>query len=425
MSETTTTAPRGSLWRSAGFRRLWLAQTAPLAGAAVSTLALPLVAVLSLHASPFTVGLLAAMAYLPFLVLGLPVGVWIDGRLRRPLLVAGDVVRVLAWASIPLASALGTLTLGHLLVVGAVLGIVNVVTNIAGQALLPDLLGDDRLVEANAKLAIGETASDVAGPIAAGLVISWTSAPAALAVAAVTALCSLVALRRLRVEERIEVAKATRSTGAVAEGWRLMFGDQLLSRFALWAAVYNGAQGVVTAVLLIFMTRHLGFSAALTGALFAVASATALLGSLLIDRHAETARVGPVLVLSAAVAAFSYVLLPLVPSDGGTLAIVLVGAALAIDEAASIVCVVLVQSVRIDPSVMGRVMASARFLTMGAIPLGTLAGGVLAELVGVRTTLAIGSGLMLLSVPIIASGEVLRLRSLPARRVGVRAGSAA
>src|SRR2546421_12715583 len=114
--------PRGGLWRHRDFVRLWAAQTVSQFGSQVTGLALPLAAILVLHASAFEVALLNTFDVLPFLLFSLPAGVWVDRLPRRPILIAGDLGRAAALLSIPLAAAYGGLTIGQLYVVGFVAG---------------------------------------------------------------------------------------------------------------------------------------------------------------------------------------------------------------------------------------------------------------------------------------------------------------
>ena len=100
---TTPVAPeprRPSLWRHGDFVRMWTGQTISLAGSQVTLLALPLTAILVFKASAFQVGALSTVEFLPFMLLGLPVGVWVDRLRRRPILVAADVLPLRWWVLI-------------------------------------------------------------------------------------------------------------------------------------------------------------------------------------------------------------------------------------------------------------------------------------------------------------------------------------
>src|SRR5205814_5062211 len=128
------------------FLKLWSADSISKAGTQVSVLAIPLVAVLILGASAFEVALLGTIEFLPFILFTLPAGVWIDRLRRRPILIAGDVVRAVSLASIPLAYQLGVLSIYQLYLVGFINGIATVFFDVADQSYLPAIVGRDQLV---------------------------------------------------------------------------------------------------------------------------------------------------------------------------------------------------------------------------------------------------------------------------------------
>src|SRR5215210_4900662 len=116
----------GGLWRHADFRRLWAAQTASLFGSEITALALPLMAVLLLNASPGQMGVLAAAGTAPFLLCSLLAGVWVDRRHRRPMLIGADLARAALLLSIPVAARMGVLRIEQLYVVTFVVGVFSV-----------------------------------------------------------------------------------------------------------------------------------------------------------------------------------------------------------------------------------------------------------------------------------------------------------
>ncbi|MDP9241899.1 MAG: MFS transporter, partial [Actinomycetota bacterium] len=153
-----------SLWRHVDFMKLWSAETVSQLGTQVTILALPLTAVLVLNATPFEVGLLGTAEFLPFLLIGLPAGVWVDRLRRRPILILGDLGRALALGSVPLAYELGVLHIVQLYVVAFVSGICTVFFDVAYQSYLPSLVDRDQLVEGNSKLEISRSGAQLAGP---------------------------------------------------------------------------------------------------------------------------------------------------------------------------------------------------------------------------------------------------------------------
>src|SRR5689334_4530885 len=121
-------------------RKLWLGQTVSMAGSSITTVALPLVAVLTLQASPLQMGLLSALTVLPHLVFGLPAGLIVDRMSLRRLLVVADVGRAVLLGSIPAAAAAGVLGIGQLYVVAVVAGVFALLADTAAQTLMPALV---------------------------------------------------------------------------------------------------------------------------------------------------------------------------------------------------------------------------------------------------------------------------------------------
>src|SRR3989442_838120 len=169
-----------ALWRHSDFMKLWLAQTISVFGDQFTGLAIPLIAVLMLQATPGQMGLLTAVERAPFLLIGLFAGVWVDRLPRRPILVAGDLGRAAVLLTIPLAALLGGLRMPHLYAVGLLVGVLTLFFDVAYQAFLPALVGRQQLVEGNSKLEATRSLANLAGPSVAGVVIQALSAPIAI-----------------------------------------------------------------------------------------------------------------------------------------------------------------------------------------------------------------------------------------------------
>jgi MFS family permease len=184
----------GTLLGQPGFRRLWFGQTISEFGSEVTTLALPLAAVLVLHASTFQVGLLTTTGFAGFLLIGLPAGVWVDRVRRKPVMIAADVIRALVLASIPVAYGLGVLTLAQLYVVTFICGVAAVFFDVAYMSLVPGLVGRQHIAEANAKLQATVSVAQVSGPSAAGFLIGLLSAPVAFLADAASFVVSVLSL---------------------------------------------------------------------------------------------------------------------------------------------------------------------------------------------------------------------------------------
>src|SRR5439155_13009228 len=147
------------LWRSPDFRRLWTSLTITAFGAQITNLALPLTAALLLQATPFQMGVLVALETLPFALVSLHAGVLLDRVRKLPIVIIADLGRGVALLAIPLTAWLGVLSIEILFVVGFLCGVQNVIGGAAYQVLLAQMAGRKRLVEANAKTALGETSA--------------------------------------------------------------------------------------------------------------------------------------------------------------------------------------------------------------------------------------------------------------------------
>ncbi len=421
---TTTVLPAAapsapSLARQPDFRRLWAGYTVSAVGSEVTVLAVPVTAAVLLGASALQMGLLTASATLPHLVLGLLAGVWVD-RLprRRPLLVAADLLAAAALVSIPLAWALGALTVGQLVAVELVVGSCRVVFRPAYQSHLPDVVPHAQLTEASGHLRASESAAMLAGPGLGGLLVQALTAPVAVVVDAASFLVSAAFLRRLRTPEREAPADRPRRPlrRELAEGLGTVVTDPSLRAVAGAAANLNLFGMVVMALFVVYATRELGFSAGLVGVVLTLGGVGALLGALLAPRLARRLGTGRTLVLGSVVFSFGLFAVPLASGPRWLELAVIGGGELVgglgvmlFDVSASGLVLSLVATDR-----LGRVSACMGFLTQGVKPLGALAGGALGTALGLHPALwlaAVGASTTLLWTvfsPLRRGGDVQR-----------------
>src|SRR5690242_13395631 len=210
------------------FRRLWIGETVSQFGTMISLLALPLVAILYLHATTFEVGLLTMLDSIAFLLVGLPAGAWVDRMRFRWVLIVNDVTRAVALGSIPLAQLLGVLTIGQMYVVAFVVSVSTVFFDVAYQSYLPALVDREALVEGNSKLQASESVSQIAGPGLGGLLIQALTAPYAVLVDALSFLWSAAWVGRIRMRPPKPERKPNRHLGReIAEGLKFVVGNRL------------------------------------------------------------------------------------------------------------------------------------------------------------------------------------------------------
>ncbi|MFD8530755.1 MFS transporter [Streptosporangium canum] len=404
-----------SLFRHRNFMLLFSADTISQFGTQISLLALPLVAVLALGAGEFETGLLIAAETAAFLLVGLPAGVWVDRMRRRRILIAADLVRGALLASVPITWWLGALTLPHLYGVALGMGLATVFFDIAYQSYLPSLVGRDQLVDGNAKLEIVRSAAGVAGPGAGGGLIQVLTAPVAVLADAVSFLGSALFLWRIdAVEQTLDPAERRGLLKEIGEGLRFVATHRILRMIAASTATANFTGGMLAAVEMIFLTRVLGLSPGAIGLLFSAAALGGLVGAAIVGTVGRRAGTARTIWLSILVTGPFMLLVPLSGPGWGT-------SLFAIGMFMNGVGVVLynVSQVSFRQSVtpehmLGRMNATMRFVVWGTLPLGGLAGGVLGEIFGARTTLWISVLLALLAVVPLLLSPLRTMRDLPA-----------
>lgn len=405
----------GGLWRHADFRRLWAAHSASLFGSEITALALPLIAVLLLDASPVQMGVLAAAGTAPFLLCSLLAGVWVDRRSRRPVLIVADVVRAGLLLSIPVAAWLGLLHLGQLYAVIFVVGILSVFFEVADYAYVPSLVGRESVVEANSKLQISHSAAEAGGPGVAGLLVQAISAPGAIVLDAVSFIVSAVFLRRIETPEPPIDRPASHGVRRDIEaGLRALLSHRLLRPIVLGSIVDSIFVKAIAAIFVLYATRQLAISPLVLGAILAAGGVGAIPGALLSAPAARRFGVGPTIIGGWFIGAGTWLLVPLAT---GPFTVPILAASTLLGGIAGTIVNVQQWSLRqlVTPDALqGRVTASHRFLVYGAYPLGALLGGWLGAVLGLRPAIAL-CAVGALTAPLwVLYSPLRRLREHPA-----------
>jgi MFS family permease len=404
----------------AGFRRFWAADVVSRVGDATTILALPLIAILILGGGAFEVGLIGVAQLLAAVAFGLPAGAVVDrlGR-RRETMIAADLGRAVSLLTIPVAAALGVLTLGHLLIVAAINASLASFFDVASSAIVPRLVGRSNLVEANAKLAVGRSAAEVSGPAIAGALIGFVGAAAAIVFDALSFVASAVALGGIR-RDAADDLDAEGSPGPrrsiradIVAGARFVVAQPLVRAVTATACWNNAVRTVAFTVLLVYAVRDVGLAPAVIGLAFAIGNVGFLVGGLVATRYTRRLGLGRAMVVSVSCFGPAMTLVVVAPPS-------LLGPAIAVMAFVngfgiathSVNQISLRQSVTPE-RMLARVAAVTRLLIMGALPLGAAIGGILGSVVGVHATLALGAvGLYAAAIPYLIS-PVHRLRSLP------------
>src|ERR1700683_471492 len=302
------------LLRDATYRRLWTSILISSFGGQVTLLALPLTAAVLLHASPTQMGNLTAMETLPFILLSLPTGVWLDRIRKLPVYVVGELTVACAVATVPLAWWLGWLSIAWLYMVGFLIGAVNTTAGSAAQIVLTQIVPRERLVEAHAKNSLATSSAEVTGPAAAGALIKLTGAPIALLANACLLLTSASILRGVPVKETPSKVNPP-FWAAMREGLDFVRGHKLLVTMASCVGIWQMCSQAATVVQILFAIHQLGLSERGVGFSYVALGVGTVFASANGHRVVRRLGPGPTFVLGFAISGTGWLVLSLAPAN--------------------------------------------------------------------------------------------------------------
>ncbi|WP_406209754.1 MFS transporter [Streptomyces sp. NBC_01017] len=408
---------RGSLWRSPDFLRLWAAQSISETGTQIGQLAVPLLAIGALHVSATELGFLTSARMLPFIVLALPAGAMLDRMRRLPVMIGSDIARALLLAGVPVAYALGMLTLAQLYVAVLLVGAFTVTFDVSYQSYLPALVRREELADANAKLTVSSSAAEMAGPAVAGLLAGVVGAAATVLLDALSFLASGLLCRAIRrpepEPERADPGTPRSLSKEIGEGLGFILRQRVLRAVAACASLLNLSYAMLTVLLTLYMVRSLDYSSAKVGVVFSVGGVGLVAGAMCASRLIERLGYGRSIMSGVVLCAAGLALMPAAspalsfPFLAGGYFVFGFGAPLF-----NIAQVTLRQAITPD-RLQGRMNASIRFVIWSTIAVGGPLAGFLAETVGMRSAIATGAVIGVLAwLPLLGS-SVLSLRRLP------------
>lgn len=406
----------GRLWRHGDFVKFWLGQVPPIIGGQAIQLAVPTVAILALHAGPIEMGILMGLRFVPFLVLGLPAGVWVDRLPRRRVMAATDVVTVIANLSIPLAAAAGRLRIEQLYAVATVNGTAALFFDVAFQSYLLRLVGRESLVEGNAKLTANASVSSLLGPALGGALVQLVGAARAVGAGALGYALSFAALVAIRFREAPAAGAPPRRhfLHELAEGVRFTLGDAVLRRIVLCAALHNTGSMMVTTVLLLFAYGQLGLSPLAVGLAFAAGGLASLAGSSSAAAVERRLGGGATLIITQVLTGLSFLAIPLALLGAPALVLAAAQALLGYQRAIFNVIQVSFRQALTPDHLQGRMHATIRTVIWGVYPVGALLGGAFGDRAGLAAAIVAGGLLSLGSAAFLVERSVLGMQPEPA-----------
>ena len=405
-----------SLWQHADFLKLWVGQTVSRLGSVVTRTALPLVALLVLGAGPFELAFLVIAQSLSVLLVGLVAGAWVDRLRRRPILIASDVARAALLFTVPLAQALGALRMEQLYAVAFLAGCLDVVFSAAYPAYVPSLIGVDRVVEGNSKLATSSAIAEVGGPGLAGALVQIISAPFAILVDALSYLVSALSVALIRTPEPARPAReaSSRVIGEISEGLRVVRGHKVVFPLAARSIIAHVSGAFYGVLYSLYLLNELHLDPFLLGIVISAGGVGSLVGSVFASRVVRAIGIGPAIVWMAAGASAIGILTPLAQGPVALATIMvflpqLIGDGL--QTIGGVAEISLVQGL-VPDRILGRTNATLEVVSHGVgYPIGALIAAFIAEQIGVRGAIAVGWAGMAASLLFLVFSPVPRVRT--------------
>jgi MFS family permease len=401
------------LRENVNFRRYYVGQSVSLLGDQIALIALPLTAVLALHASPGQMGVLTTVALVPNLLFSLHAGVWLDrlGRRRQAMLVA-DAARGLVTLTIPIAYAFGHLTWTQLYVTAFLLGSFSVVFYVAYGGLFQTIAPRERYVEANALLHGTRGASFLLGTSLGGALVQLLRGPYAMAVDAGSFLWSALFLSRIDAEEPPGAAP---ETGDVMSGLRWIRNNAVMRAELLGVATINLFNFMYFALIMLYLTRALGLRPATIGIVLGIAAVGTLGTSAVTGRLSRRFGVGPVFLAGCFLFPAPLII---VPAAGGPhwFVIALLFTAELLSGVGLMMLDILAGAISaavVPPSMRSRASGAFQVVNYGVRPIGTAVAGVLGSTIGVRPTLWIATVGALLGMAFLLPSPLRTMREVP------------
>ncbi|MCA9889333.1 MAG: MFS transporter [Anaerolineae bacterium] len=380
------------LWRSPDFMKLWVGQTVSEFGSHITGTGLPLVAVITLAASPSELGVLAALGSVPILLFSLVAGVWVDRLPRRPIMIASDIGRMILLLTVPLAALTGHLSMPLLYIVTIGLSMLTLFFNVAYRSVLPGLVSREHLLEGNTKLATSSSLAEVGGPAIAGLLVERLTAPIAIILDALTFLISALSLGLMRKAEPPSVKHQPESMRrAMRTGFDVILHDPILRALVIAHTLRAFFGSFFAALYSLYVIRELGLTPLALGIIIGAGGVGALIGSVLAERVTQKYGIGTILTLLPLLSAPLGLLTPLAAGPPLLAAGMLMIPQLFGDAMWAIhgINEISLQQALIPDHLLGRANATVFFLSQGIAPIGALLAGAIASASSARFTLLI------------------------------------
>ncbi len=373
-----------SLWHNRDYLLLWSGQTISSLGTNISQMAFPLL-MLNLTKSPFQAGLAGALRLLPYFLFGLPAGALVDRWDRKRVMLLCDLGRAMSLVSIPLALALGHLTLLQLDINALIEGTLYVFFDLAEAASLPRVVLSDQLPKATAQNALTGGITNLIGP-ALGIVLYGLRSLLPFVVDALSYLCSSLSLAciKTRFQQEHQMAQRRSLLTKIYVGLEWLWHQPLLRLLALFTGLINLVFPDTSALIVLVLARQQATATVAIGLIFSVASLGYVTGSLLSERLLRRLRLRRLIIVSCWLFAlfWSFYLF-----STGFAALLMITILLSLVDPIYDIAQFSYRAALIPDELQGRVNSAYRLIALSTPPLGYFLAGFLLQVAGTRPTI--------------------------------------
>ncbi|MET3658068.1 MFS transporter [Sporosarcina psychrophila] len=410
------------LWKHSDFKYFWAGQTISMFGNQIAMLALPLVAALTLKASALQIGILQAVEFLPFILLSLFAGVWIDRKPKRPILIVADLSRAIIILGVPISMFLGILSMEILYIVAFLAGGASVLSNIGQMSYLPVIIKRKDLMEGNSKLEFSNSAADLTGQGIGGILIQIFTAPFTLIIQSLSLIVSSIFLFRIKTKENvielndINNTTETRMLPMIKEGLTYVLNNKIIRALLVSSIIFNFFTVLIDPIYILYLSRTLSLEPIYIGLIFSMAGVGALIGAAITEPITRKLGIGNSLIISLLIAGISSLLLPIATLLPVVPAVLLLMLMQLVDACMLIIYNINQRTLRtvITPDKMlGRMNSSIRFCVMGIVPIAAVLGGLSGDVIGVLETLIIGALGIIFSSIYISTTMIRTIKDIP------------
>ncbi|WP_171005635.1 MFS transporter [Bacillus sp. E(2018)] len=382
------------------YKKLLISQSVSMFGSQISYFTLPLIASISLSASASEVGFLRAAEYLPALLFGLFVGVYVDAHNKRNIMLLSDLVRAILLLLIPILWFFNVLDIYILSGIGFFLGLFSLNFDIAYMSLLPKILKREKLIKANSYFELSYSISSMSGPALAGFLVQLLTAPIAIIVDAFSFLFSAIFVKKIEYEEvnNKKILNYKNVISDLKEGIVFVYKEKLLYLFLITSGCTNLINTFLFPIYIVFLTQNLKLEAYIIGIIFSLGGIGAIIGAAICKRLTEYYGQGKIILITICVTMISSLFVPII-NNNSLISLVILSAVQFIQGFAVTIRNINQVSIRmiLTPNeLQGRMNSSFRFVLYGVVPIGSILGGLSGDLIGIKISLLLGALLFLI-----------------------------